>query len=223
MLFVSQNTSLPVPKFLEGWKHGEVTVIIMEYVRGKQLWGIWNRLTAGQHADICSQLEGYVNQLRQLSPPSPSQVSSTSGGACRDHRFGRLPIGPFETHNDFHRFLREDTDLIHYERSHPDVVTLHNRNYVSNFTHGDLALRNIIVQEGKIAAIVDWDSAGWRPEYWEYTKAHFTSLGVPREWFEALRRATGDYEEHLKGERSLWRANEFPGDPAKYPCVSALI
>jgi hypothetical protein len=133
-----------------------------------------------------------------------------------------LPIGPFGTHDDFHRLLREDADLNQYAHSHPHVVALHNGSYVSNFTHGDLAPRNVILRKGKIVGIIDWDSSGWRPEYWEYTKAYFTPLGVPQEWFNAIRNATGDYDEHLKGERSLWRANEFPGDPATYFQVRIL-
>jgi aminoglycoside phosphotransferase (APT) family kinase protein len=38
------------------------------------------------------------------------------------------------------------------------------------FTHGDLAPRNIIVKDGKIAALLDWEVSGWYPEYWEYVK-----------------------------------------------------
>ncbi len=28
-------------------------------------------------------------------------------------------------------------------------------------------------QCGRVTGIVDWECAGWYPEYWEYTKAHF--------------------------------------------------
>lgn len=38
------------------------------------------------------------------------------------------------------------------------------------FTHGDLSPRNIIVLNDKIVGIVDWEEAGWFPEYWEYVK-----------------------------------------------------
>jgi aminoglycoside phosphotransferase (APT) family kinase protein len=37
-------------------------------------------------------------------------------------------------------------------------------------THGDLTPRNIIVQDCKIAGLIDWEDAGWYPEYWEYVK-----------------------------------------------------
>ena len=39
------------------------------------------------------------------------------------------------------------------------------------FTRGDLKLRNILVKEGKITGFLDWESAGWYPEYWDFTTA----------------------------------------------------
>lgn len=38
------------------------------------------------------------------------------------------------------------------------------------FTHGDLSPTNIIVKEGRIVGIVDWEYAGWYPEYWEFVQ-----------------------------------------------------
>lgn len=45
------------------------------------------------------------------------------------------------------------------------------------FTHGDLHRGNIIISSCKparILAIVDWEQAGWYPDYWEYCKALYT-------------------------------------------------
>jgi hypothetical protein len=61
------------------------------------------------------------------------------------------------------------------------------------------------------------ECSGWRPDYWEYTKAHYNPQGTPQQWFDALSRTTGEYNEHLKGERCLWVAHEFPASPAEYP------
>ena len=30
---------------------------------------------------------------------------------------------------------------------------------------------NIIVRGDKVVGIIDWETAGWWPEYWEYTSA----------------------------------------------------
>jgi hypothetical protein len=117
-----------------------------------------NKFTDEQQTHLSSELEGYVRQPRSLPPPCPCQVSSTFGGACRDHRFGTRPIGPFQDHETFHQFLRRDEDLISF---------------------------NVIVREGKIMAI------GWRPDYWEYTKARYNSPGTHEPWIEGVKRAMG--------------------------------
>jgi aminoglycoside phosphotransferase (APT) family kinase protein len=45
------------------------------------------------------------------------------------------------------------------------------------FTHGDISLRNIHVkivgdraEDVSVVALLDWEQAGWRPEYWEMIK-----------------------------------------------------
>lgn len=42
------------------------------------------------------------------------------------------------------------------------------------FTHGDLTYTNIIVKGApgsyRLSGVIDWEQAGWYPEYWEYCK-----------------------------------------------------
>src|SRR5204863_8894243 len=38
-------------------------------------------------------------------------------------------------------------------------------------THGDLASCNIIVKDGQLAGILDWETAGYFPVWWEYAAA----------------------------------------------------
>lgn len=39
------------------------------------------------------------------------------------------------------------------------------------FTHGDLSSLNILVRSDEVVGIIDWETAGWYPSYWEYTTA----------------------------------------------------
>jgi len=49
------------------------------------------------------------------------------------------------------------------------------------FTHGDVAPRNIMVDEvGNITGILDWEKSGWYPDYWEYVYVH--SYGSDIDW-----------------------------------------
>jgi thiamine kinase-like enzyme len=53
------------------------------------------------------------------------------------------------------------------------------------FTHGDLNLRNIMIDGApgavKISAIIDWEQAGWYPAYWEYCKS-LIAVPYDHEW-----------------------------------------
>lgn len=39
------------------------------------------------------------------------------------------------------------------------------------FTHGDLSSLNILVHGEEVVGIIDWETSGWYPSYWEYTTA----------------------------------------------------
>jgi hypothetical protein len=39
------------------------------------------------------------------------------------------------------------------------------------FTHADFSPRNILIEGGRVTAILDWEYAGWYPEHKEYIQA----------------------------------------------------
>lgn len=53
----------------------------------------------------------------------------------------------------------------------------------STFTHGDFKAHNILIgDDGHLSGFLDWESAGWLPEYWEYTTA--MRFGVKSWWYQ---------------------------------------
>lgn len=60
-----------------------------------------------------------------------------------------------------------------------------------------------------MSGIVDWECAGFLPEYWDFTKAMYSARRDPI--LEAIfRRAFGlRYGSELKGERKLWAYTPF--------------
>jgi aminoglycoside phosphotransferase (APT) family kinase protein len=55
------------------------------------------------------------------------------------------------------------------------------------FTHSDLAPWNILVDGGRVTAILDWEYAGWYPAHWEYCQA-LRHLRPMFDWPEYLAR-----------------------------------
>jgi aminoglycoside phosphotransferase (APT) family kinase protein len=56
------------------------------------------------------------------------------------------------------------------------------------FTHGDLFAGNIMVKDGKLAGIIDWEGSGYFPVWWEFTCAGIGLGEEDAEWKALLRR-----------------------------------
>ena len=123
---------------------------------------------------ILQQLRAMISEMRSIEPAVDAGVASITGGSLYDERLPDTPrgrFGPFKTVADFHRFLRRDVET-HQEEEIRGLVKMHEENWPLRFTHGDLSSLNILVRGVTVVAIVDWETAGWYPSYWEYTTAY---------------------------------------------------
>jgi aminoglycoside phosphotransferase (APT) family kinase protein len=84
---------------------------------------------------------------------------------------------------------------------------LFQRQHSINFTHGDFRPANIIVKNGKLSGIVDWEMSGWYPEYWEFVKALYV-WRYQTDWADyldsILKRYYDEYLAHQHFARMLW-------------------
>lgn len=81
-------------------------------------------------------------------------------------------IGPFKIEKDFNATIADAFVAKSKGQVGPFIrgmLDAHKHGIV--YTHGDLRLNNIIVKDGRVTAITDWEMAGWYPEYWEFVKA----------------------------------------------------
>ncbi|KAF7292740.1 Kinase-like protein [Mycena indigotica] len=186
--YVAQHTTIPVPRVhrMIKDKHGKLCMV-MDYIEGQELEQIWGQLSEEERLNIVHELRGYIDQLRALVPPHPGSVEAVDGGPCKDFRIYRPVFGPFASVAEFCTFVGRDfmveRKLDEYPQYADAVLRCVGRteSYRTVFTHCDLAPRNIIIKDKKIAAIVDWEMAGWYPEYWEYTQAE-ASNSYCRPW-----------------------------------------
>lgn len=208
LCYVTEQTTIPVPKVYRiHYYHGQVG-IEMEYIQGASLHECWRSRTIDEKRNIMQELGSYIKQLKDLEPPMKDIVASVRGGPCREIRVGRPPFGPFDSVAGFHSCLRGGLPT----ETFGDMATqCHARNNTIQFTHGDVAVQNIMVQGGKIAAILDWGCAGWYPEYWEYTKAHYNRYNLP-DFYQMIGEQMIRYDDELEAERSLWKIFDQPLD-----------
>ncbi|KAF1979164.1 phosphotransferase family protein [Bimuria novae-zelandiae CBS 107.79] len=178
---------IPVPE-VYGWRvleqEGKIreVYIYMQLVQGPTLEQQWPELSATDKQTICSDLRAKVSCLRSLRDSESQQViGSICHGPAPDRCLERLPLlRSFLSRVEFHDWLswlwrRHVPDPRSIEDPWRDLLP-DNGSIV--FTHGDLHPANIIVtatSPPKIAAILDWEQAGWYPDYWEECKARFTA------------------------------------------------
>lgn len=214
--FALTNTDLPVPRLYKARRWRGHLAIEMEYIRHcETLQQCWRTLSSQEKQGIVHQVSGFIQQLRSIEPPSKlsGKVSATEGGACRDVRVSSSTLfGPFDDVAGFHCCLLGGVEANGVrEIFGEEVADIHDRPYSTRFTHGDLGVQNILVRDGKIVAIIDWECSGWYPEYWEYTKAHYNSVLLP-EFYGMLRQHIQRYDDELAAERTLWRSFDHPLD-----------
>jgi aminoglycoside phosphotransferase len=178
MEFVSEHTDVPVPKVHLAFEHKNQTYIVMERLPGQNLSVDWLQRTEESRARILNQLRVAAQQIRNIPPPGGTGVSNTCGGPICDQRLPRhARWGPYESVHDFHRALRNGIGIDHLREGHDwselqRLILLHeNSEKAPVFTHGDLSSFNILADGDKLTGIVDWETAGWLPSYWEYTSA----------------------------------------------------
>ncbi|KAF8846717.1 hypothetical protein BDZ45DRAFT_396713 [Acephala macrosclerotiorum] len=221
MLFVSRETTIPVPRVYAIYTATEISsytntrvesnYIVMEYLEGKTLDFEWGLLSAQQKNRISAQLREHMNQLRSI--PSPGYYGSigrrgllgcifwTGNDAC-------APLdGPFDTEHALNEAMRSKfiynnlspAKAEFYRRAFPVILQGH----APIFTHGDFQRKNILIRRISPAvsvdasngvehlnleddtfdlAIIDWENAGWYPDYWESATALFACGRWSDDW-----------------------------------------
>ena len=181
--YIARNTSIPVPKIYCAFEHDDTGYIVMERLKGVDLYYGWYQRSEESKAKILSQLKGYVDEMRCLSPPGP-MVSNVDGGSLEDPRITVKTHrwGPFTSVQAFHQFLHEGAEpnpeipVSKWPEGMMDLFEWHAKPWPTiKFTHGDLSSFNILVDGDTVTGIIDWQTAGWFPSYWEYTNARQVS------------------------------------------------
>jgi thiamine kinase-like enzyme len=161
----------------------------------------WEVMSWEQRKSIVVQLRDFILQLRALTPLHPGKIHAAGVEfGIYDPRQQNKPFGPFETVDQFHEFIG-----VNYLRQHIDEYPAFQsafekcaeRAYSTKFSHGDLAPHNITVEDGKVVCIIDWECAGWYPEYWEYTSC-FRSNDLYTSFRDMMKEEMEPYPDELE-------------------------
>ena len=210
---VARAAGLPVPRVICYGEHANAphtpVSILMTRLPGSELGEVWEDMTEDERWQIFSEMRVYLEHMRKWPNPwGSNRICSISNGLIRSIRVPRHLIGPYDTQEDFNDYLIApaswaNRDLPNHADNMILAKKLHEKPYRIVFTHGDLMHHNILVKDGHVTGFIDWESAGWYPEYWEFTTAW--RYQTPDLWWWRFVHDFGgeSYLEEMENDRAL--------------------
>ncbi|KAJ5281664.1 hypothetical protein N7478_007036 [Penicillium angulare] len=148
----------------------------MDYMPGNRLDEVWKILISPQKISIAEQLRGHD----PATQPEGTYIGDVDGRTAITGKYVSIEGGPFDSEQEFNKSILEDLPPglpVIYQHLAENALT---DGHEIVFTHSDFATRNILVDENcQVTAILDWEWAGWYPEYWQYYKAYRNLLPMP--------------------------------------------
>lgn len=160
---------------------------------------------------LLADLRRVFQELRALQPPSSSAVSGLDNSPlimiARYEFLEPISLGPFNDANAFHNGLFVTAPRKRLALIRQLAIPVHAKTHRICFTHADLNSTNILVKDGRLAGLLDWQFSGWYPEYWEYTQLQFRTERAKAE--HAFWKVVGlfdeeQYREELLLEHGFW-------------------
>ncbi|KAG6885499.1 hypothetical protein C0992_005113 [Termitomyces sp. T32_za158] len=218
---LAHSLGLPVPRvlFYASCPDSGEGAIWMTRIPGQLLSQAWQNLSDSEQSTIMDELHQCLLRLRECKNPRSSEVCSITGTYIKTFRACDGVIPPCADKSDFFRYLvraRDHTirDQTDESRAQFDQVTrkiehLADMSHSIVFAHGDLMRHNILVKDGHLSGIIDWECAGWLPEYWDYTTMTIRGFVMPSSWhFSIYNNPAFKYYEELICDHALYVCTE---------------
>ncbi|RAH62880.1 phosphotransferase enzyme family protein [Aspergillus piperis CBS 112811] len=162
MVFVDQNTeTVPVPKIFAYYSYGPIDRDIDDYGSYYDNY-IFMSYVEGQRLD---KLKGYLDELRQIE--HRNYIGSVDRGPLPDPILGDLEFKEDDFNNAIINAYQDRAPKRHVKNVLVGMLASQKRHNIV-FTHGDFRHYNIMVNNGNVTGIVDWEFSGWFPEPWEF-------------------------------------------------------
>ncbi|KAF5128414.1 hypothetical protein E5D57_009353 [Metarhizium anisopliae] len=208
--FVRVNTTIPVPVVVDDWNDRGRHFLITERIPGTPLSEVWPSLSESDKDGYAKQTVEYLRQLRTLCSTRIQSINEQPVYSAFLFRDGYgIPHGPLTS--DEHLWDEMAKGL---KNAPQDLQDLLRRRMPSaqpyTFTHGDLTSKNIIVQNGSVTGVIDWESSGYFPAWWEFVSTAIVDSEDDRSWKERLREHMENWDEGLQFWRCYYNLSRWP-------------
>lgn len=171
ILVLLEPLNIPVARHL-GFEQleGDMCCLRQSFIAGETLDKAWPDMTSEQKQNAALQIRAIIDTFRGLTPQSQVIQSVDEGPAWWLRGMYDVHGGPFYDEASFNQRAYEifDKAPAPVKRALKDFMPTGHRIVLA---HGDLAQRNfLITNKETITGLIDWEYAGWFPEYWDYVK-----------------------------------------------------
>lgn len=209
--FLKQKTSIPIPTIVADWEEDNGRYfMITKRIHGQNLADAWPNMSTDDKERVAKETAEYLLQLRSLQSP---QMQSLNGkplySAFLFPNGHGLPHGPLSSDDELWNEMEKAVEKV------PEKARQRLRERMPpagpfTFTHGDLTNVNIIVKDGHLAGILNWEASGFFPVWWEFTCAGICYGSEDLEWKTVLRKYLPDYTEAFKFWSNLYSLCHYP-------------
>ncbi|EGE03154.1 hypothetical protein TEQG_08620 [Trichophyton equinum CBS 127.97] len=207
LLAVEKFTTINAPRLIDSVMIDATSgFIIMTRIFGDRLDNVYFLTTWEERTKIGEDLAKWIAEMRQIPNKSNYLIADTLGGPISDHRFSGESWGPFNTVSDFIDRLTRDVTK---PRNEPPLSLLYERKYDVCFTHSDLHMSNLFVTRGRLSGTIDWENAGFKPEYWEFTRSLWPYGGERNLCYIYTCAFDGKYNDELEAEVFILHHSPF--------------
>jgi aminoglycoside phosphotransferase (APT) family kinase protein len=199
------NINIPTPKLIRDWVDRDGRYFTLtERIPGQTLEQAWPSLSESQKISIADQVAQVRKQLR--SNFISTTIQSVDQGPCYPGLLflDMQPYGPFHSDQEFW-----DALAIAYDNLPSQVFTNLKKRFPKSepfvLSHCDLNLGNIMIRDGQVVGILDWEYAAYLPVWYEYISASFAFTEMDVEWKKVLRERLGVHGDAYDDARALWK------------------
>ncbi|KAK2745023.1 hypothetical protein FQN55_006380 [Onygenales sp. PD_40] len=210
---LARNAGMPVPRVLCCGEHPASSnrsfSILMTRLPGVSLENSYDSFEADVEGPWVDELKICLQSMR-LWQGLEKRICSAIGTSIRSSRVPGHVMGPFKNEAELHEYLLGPASSHGFESTEEYEETLSRARRIQQrqphriaFTHGDFKAHNILVDDGgHLSGFLDWESAGWYPEYWEFTTA--MRFGKNSWWYQLASWMGGDqYLDDLDADVAL--------------------
>lgn len=168
----SCGLDLPIPRIFDSFVVGGNTFTVMTRIEGERLIDKLDSISDDHLWFIVEDLFTVLRKLWTLHQPEQDSgrvmLSASGHGIPSPVLFFEDREGPFD--NILECFVHMSRHLFdsveEFKELHPSASqTIMSDSIV--YVHADLRSHNILVRDGRLSGIVDWENSGWLPLHWQ--------------------------------------------------------